>query len=259
MEFITGQGNRLLPTVYFRIALALADCQLPIFYSPFFNGSCMTHTVRIDFVSDVVCPWCVVGLNSLTAALGQLDGEVNADIHFQPFELAPGMDDNGEDLTGYLMSKYQISSEQVAQTQAAIVARGQEQGFVFDFNSDSRKWNTLNAHRLLHWAGETSDKQLALKQALFLANFSENRNISDHDVLVELATQVGLDGTEAAQVLASGRYAEEVRELESRWQQQGISSVPTMIFNNRYAVSGGQPVETFVDVLRQLVEKDPAA
>lgn len=218
----------------------------------------MTYTVRIDFVSDVVCPWCAVGLNSLQAALEQLEGEVTADIRFQPFELAPGMDENGENLTAYLMSKYNISSEQVAQTQAAIVARGKEQGFMFDFNSDSRKWNTLNAHRLLHWAGETSDKQLALKQALFVANFTENRNISDHAVLVELAVQVGLDGVEAAEILASGRYTEEVRELEARWQQQGVSSVPTMIFNNRYAVSGGQPVETFVNVMRELMEEQPA-
>jgi len=218
----------------------------------------MTHTVRIDFVSDVVCPWCVVGLNSLQAALEQVKSEVNADIHFQPFELAPGMDENGENLTTYLMSKYNISSEQVAQTQAAIIARGKEQGFVFDFNSDSRKWNTLDAHRLLHWAGETSDKQLALKQALFVANFTENRHINNHAVLVELATQVGLDGVEVAEVLASGRYTEEVRELEARWQQQGVSSVPTMIFNNRYAVSGGQPVETFVEVIRELIKEQSA-
>ena len=218
----------------------------------------MTHTVRIDFVSDVVCPWCAVGLNSLQAALEQVKSEVNADIHFQPFELAPGMDENGENLTTYLMSKYNISSEQVAQTQAAIIARGKEQGFVFDFNSDSRKWNTLDAHRLLHWAGETSDKQLALKQALFVANFTENRHINNHAVLVELATQVGLDGVEAAEILASGRYTEEVRELEARWQQQGVSSVPTMIFNNRYAVSGGQPVETFVEVIRELIKEQSA-
>lgn len=218
----------------------------------------MTHTVRIDFVSDVVCPWCAVGLNSLQAALEQVKSEVNADIHFQPFELAPGMDENGENLTTYLMSKYNISSEQVAQTQAAIIARGKEQGFVFDFNSDSRKWNTLDAHRLLHWAGETSDKQLALKQALFVANFTENRHINNHAVLVELATQVGLDGVEVAEVLASGRYTEEVRELEARWQQQGVSSVPTMIFNNRYAVSGGQPVETFVEVIRELIKEQSA-
>ena len=219
----------------------------------------MTHTVRIDFVSDVVCPWCVIGLNSLLAALEQLRNEVSADIHFQPFELAPGMDESGENLTAYLMSKYRISSEQVAHNQATITERGQEQGFVFDFNSNSRKWNTLNAHCLLHWAGETSNKQLALKQALFLANFTENRNISDHEVLIELATRVGLDGTAASEVLASGRYVGEVRELESRWQQQGISSVPTMIFNNRYAVSGGQPVETFVAVIQELVEKETLA
>jgi len=129
---------------------------------------------------------------------------------------------------------------------------------VFDFNSDSRKWNTLDAHRLLHWAGETSDKQLALKQALFVANFTENRHINNHAVLVELATQVGLDGVEVAEVLASGRYTEEVRELEARWQQQGVSSVPTMIFNNRYAVSGGQPVETFVEVIRELIKEQSA-
>lgn len=218
----------------------------------------MTQVVRIDFVSDVVCPWCAIGLRSLLAALNELEDEVSADIHFQPFELAPGMSENGEDLTAYLSSKYKISAEQVAQTQANITERGQQLGFEFNFNSNSRKWNTFDAHRLLHWAGETSDKQLTLKELLLDANFTDNRNISNHELLTELVSVAGLDAGEAREVLTSGRYAEEVRNEEARWQQQGIHSVPTMIFDNRYAVSGGQPVETFVEVMRELMKESAA-
>lgn len=216
----------------------------------------MTHSIRIDFVSDVVCPWCVIGLRSLQAALIQLGDEVAVDIHFQPFELAPDMGESGENLGTYLIQKYQMSIDQLSSTQAGIAERGRELGFEFDFNADSRKWNTFDAHRLLHWAGESSDKQLLLKEALFSANFTDNRNISDHDVLVELASSVGLDAGEALTILRGAEYRAEVRALEQRWQQQGISSVPTMIFNNRYAVSGGQPVETFVEVIRELIERE---
>lgn len=213
----------------------------------------MNQPLTIDFVSDVMCPWCAVGLHSLLQALEQLEGEVSATLRFHPFELAPEMPAEGEKTVPHLMAKYGISEEQVLQNQAHITERGEELGFRFDFRADSRKWNTFDTHRLLHWAGEQgAEYQLALKQALFEAYFSHNLNPADRTLLCDLAGRVGLDPEDAARVYDSGRYAEEVRAEEQLWQQRGISSVPAVVFNERYLVSGGQPVETFIQVMREM-------
>lgn len=213
----------------------------------------MSQPLTIDFVSDVMCPWCAVGLHSLLQALEQLEGEVSTTLRFHPFELAPEMPAEGEKTVPHLMAKYGISEEQVLQNQAHITARGEELGFRFDFRADSRKWNTFDTHRLLHWAGEQgAEYQLALKQALFKAYFSHNLNPADKTLLCDLAARVGLDPEDAARVYDSGRYAKEVRAEEQLWQQRGISSVPAVVFNARYLVSGGQPVDTFVQVMREM-------
>ncbi|MBR9885630.1 MAG: DsbA family oxidoreductase [Oceanospirillales bacterium] len=218
----------------------------------------MSQVLKIDFVSDVVCPWCAIGLNSLLQALEQLKGEVAATLHFHPFELTPEMSDEGEYVIPYLCAKYGISEMQVAQNQALITERGAELGFRFDFRADSKKWNTFDAHRLLHWAAtQGADKQLSLKLGLLEAYFTHNRNPSDRTLLCELAERAGLDGKAAGEVFDSGRFADEVRAEEQLWQRRGVSSVPTIVFNERYAVSGGQPVETFVQVIRDvLAESD---
>lgn len=216
----------------------------------------MSQALTIDFVSDVACPWCAVGLNSLLQALEQLQGEVEASIHFRPFELAPDMPAEGERILPHLSRKYGISEAQVKQNQEQIRSRGAELGFVFDFHSDSMKWNTFAAHQLLHWAGEQGEHyQLALKQALLEAYFSHNRNPSDPDVLVELADKVGLDPQDARQILDDQRYAEQVRAEEQEWLNMGVSSVPTIVFNQRYALSGGQPIEAFVSAIRNVLEE----
>lgn len=151
-------------------------------------------TLRIDFVSDVVCPWCAVGLASLEQALRQLQGEVEAEIHFQPFELDPNMPAGGMDVAANLKRKYGMSDAQLAENQERIRARGAELGFSFDFNARSRTWNTFDAHRLLHWAAlEAPQRQLPLKRALLVANFSEGRDIGNHEVLAEVAAGVGMD------------------------------------------------------------------
>lgn len=220
----------------------------------------MSQTLRIDFVSDVACPWCAVGLNSLLKALEQLQGEVAASIHFRPFELAPDMPEEGERILPHLSRKYGISEAQVKQNQEQIRLRGAELGFVFDFQSDSMKWNTFSAHQLLHWAGELGEQyQLDLKQALLEAYFSHNRNPSEIDVLVELAEKAGLDPQEARLILQEQRYAEQVRAEEQEWLQLGVSSVPTIVFNQRYALSGGQPVEAFVSTIRNVLEETSLA
>ncbi len=209
--------------------------------------------LRIDFVSDVVCPWCAVGLASLEQALRQLQGEVEAEIHFQPFELDPNMPAGGMEVAENLKRKYGMSDAQLAENQARIRDRGTELGFSFDFNARSRTWNTFDAHRLLHWAAaEAPERQLPLKRALLVANFSEGRDISDHAVLAEVAAGAGLDAQRASAVLAGGEFADAVRDAEKFFQGLGISSVPAVIVERKHLISGGQPPEVFERALREL-------
>jgi predicted DsbA family dithiol-disulfide isomerase len=207
--------------------------------------------VKIDFVSDVSCPWCAIGLHSLETALKRLDGEVQAELHFQPFELNPQMQAEGEDLEGHLRRKYGLTPEQFRQNHEAIRERGASVGFTFDLAKRKRIYNTFDAHRLLHWA-ELQGRQRELKHALFKAYFTEGQDPSDHEVLVRLAGEAGLDEAEARAVLASGRYADEVREREGFYQQHGIHAVPAVIVNDRHLIQGGQPPEVFEQALRQI-------
>ena len=210
-------------------------------------------TLRIDFVSDVVCPWCAVGLASLEQALQRLQGEVEAEIHFQPFELDPNMPAGGMDVAANLKRKYGMSDAQLAENQERIRARGAELGFSFDFNARSRTWNTFDAHRLLHWAAlEAPQRQLSLKRALLVANFSEGRDIGKHEVLAEIAAGVGMDAARAREVLASGAFANDVREAEEFFRRNGINSVPAVIIEKKHLVSGGQPPEVFERALREI-------
>jgi predicted DsbA family dithiol-disulfide isomerase len=207
--------------------------------------------LRIDFVSDVVCPWCAIGLASLEQALERTRGEVEADIHFQPFELNPQLGPEGEDMLEHLQKKYGMSAAQVADNQEAIRRRGAELGFTFDMDRRRRTWNTFDAHRLLHWA-ELEGRGRELKHALLRAYFTDGRNVSDHDTLVELAAAAGLPAAGARGILASDTYAAEVRTVEQFFLQQGIQGVPAVIIERRHLISGGQPVEVFERALRQI-------
>lgn len=207
--------------------------------------------MKIDFVSDVSCPWCAIGLHALEEALGRLGPEVQATLHFQPFELNPGMPPEGQDVAEHLAQKYGASAEQTARTQEAIRQRGQSVGFTFNMAQRSRIYNTFDAHRLLHWAG-LQGRQAALKHALFKAYFTDGRNPSDPEVLVQLAGEAGLDPSQAREILAAGTYAQEVREQERWYQSQGIHSVPAVIVNDRHLIQGGQPAEVFEQALRQI-------
>jgi predicted DsbA family dithiol-disulfide isomerase len=214
--------------------------------------------LRIDFVSDVVCPWCAIGLASLEQALQRLQGEVDADIHFQPFELDPNMPAEGMDVADNLKRKYGMDDAQLAQNQERIRQRGAELGFTFDFNARSRTWNTFDAHRLLHWA-EGEGRQAALKRALLVANFSEGRNVSDRDALVEIATGAGLDAERARAILDSNEFGDEVRATEQFFQQLGITGVPAIIIERKHLISGGQPPEVFARALREIAAAKQAA
>lgn len=210
-----------------------------------------TSKLKIDFVSDVVCPWCAVGLNSLEQALRQLGDDVAVEMHFQPFELNPQMAPEGESVAEHLARKYGSTPEQMVQNREAIRQRGEAVGFTFNMDKRDRIYNTFDAHRLLHWA-ELQGKQAALKHALLGAYFTDGRDVSDHQVLADVAGQVGLDRGEALGVLAEGRFADEVREQERFFQAQGISAVPSVIVNGRYLIQGGQPPEVFEQTLRKI-------
>ena len=214
----------------------------------------MTAKLKIDFVSDVSCPWCVIGLRSLEQALERVGDAATADIHFQPFELNPHLPQEGQDITEHLTQKYGSTPEEQLRNREAIRARGADLGFTFDMGKRARVYNTFDAHRLLHWA-EIEGRQRELKRALFAAYFTEGRNPSDREVLVDLAAQAGLDAARAREILESDRYADEVREREQFYGRQGIRAVPSVIVNDKYLIQGGQPVEVFERALREIASE----
>jgi len=218
----------------------------------------MTRPLRIDFVSDVVCPWCVVGLRSLQRALVAIGAEVEVDLHFQPFELNPDMPPEGENTTEHVIKKYGSNTERSAASRNVLKEHGEALGFTFNYGPASRIWNTFDAHRLLHWA-ELERKQLALKEALFKAYFTDQLSASDYDVLASAAKTAGLDEKRARVVLASGEFGEDVRRDEMLWRNRGINAVPSVIFNQRWMIQGGQPPRVFEQAIRQIISGEAEA
>jgi len=220
--------------------------------------------LRIDFVADIVCPWCAIGLAALEQALARTRGEVEADIHFQPFELNPHMPAEGQRLLDYAAQKYGSTPEQLLERRAMIRDRAAALGFTIALPpEEGRVYNTFDAHRLLHWAG-IEGRQRELKLALFDAYFTQCLSPGDHEVLADAAKAAGLDRNAAMEVLSSDRYAKEVREAESVWRKKGISGVPAIIINDRYLISGGQPAEVFEQAIRKIAaathpEPEPAS
>jgi predicted DsbA family dithiol-disulfide isomerase len=207
--------------------------------------------MKIEFVSDVACPWCAVGLWSLDRALERIGDEVPVELHFEPFELNPSMPPEGEDAAAYIARKYGRPPEQLAETRAALRERGSAVGFAF--GDRSRIWNTFDAHRLLHWAGlAAGDGQSKLKHALLAAYHARSENPSAREVLLRAVAEAGLDVERAGAILDSDEYATAVRARERHWQQLGINGVPAAIVNGRHLISGGQPPEVFEQALRQI-------
>ncbi|HEY8521080.1 MAG TPA: DsbA family oxidoreductase [Gammaproteobacteria bacterium] len=218
--------------------------------------------MRIDFVSDVACPWCAIGFTALERALERIGESLGpVELHLQPFELNPHMGPEGADLVEYLTGKYGMSRAQLAATHAHLAERGAAEGFTF--GERTRIWNTFDAHRLLYWAGVEGPpgSQRALKRALLAAYHGQNRNPGAHDVLLELAGQVGLPVERAREVLERGEFANEVREAERFWQSLGIHAVPSVIIDRKHLISGGQPSAVFEQALRQIAAEGarPAA
>ena len=208
--------------------------------------------MKIDFVSDVACPWCAVGLHSLETALQRVGADIPVELHFQPFELNPAMPPEGEDTVQHLAKKYGASPAQLARGRETLRERGAAVGFTF--GDRPRIWNTFDAHRLLHWAAleGPADSQRKLKLALLAAYHTQAQNPGAQDVLLRLAGEVGLNVERARAILASDEFAADVRERERFYQQLGIHSVPAVIINDRHLISGGQPPEVFEQALRQI-------
>lgn len=211
----------------------------------------MSRHITIDFVSDVSCPWCVIGLLGLERALERID-DVEAEVRFQPFELNPYMPPEGQRLVDYAAQKYGSTPQQLGERRAMVRERAAELGFTISLPpEEGRVYNTFDAHRLLHWAGQEG-RQRELKLTLFDAYFTRCLNPSDRGVLADAAEKAGLDRDAATALLSSDRYAHEVREEEEQWRAKGINAVPAVIINERYLISGGQPPEVFEQAIRKI-------
>lgn len=209
-------------------------------------------TIRIDIVSDVVCPWCIIGYKQLER--GQTEVGIPAVLYWHPFELNPDMPDQGQDLFEHIAGKYGTSKNDSLRARARLTALADELGFVMDYADDMRMQNTFRAHQLLHWAASKS-RQHQMKMALFEAYFTDGTNVNDPVILSEIAGRIGLDRDEAATVLEDGRFAEQVRKHETFWTSRGVQGVPTMVFDGRLALVGAQGIEAYRDMLQKIAEE----
>lgn len=207
--------------------------------------------LQIDIVSDVVCPWCIIGYLQLEKAL-KATGAAHT-IHWHPFELNPAMAPEGQNLREHLAQKYGTTPEQSEEIRSRMTSIGDELGFQFRFSEDMKTYNTFNVHQLLHWA-EQQGRAHDLKLALFEAHFTNRRNLAAVSVLADVAAEVGLDRSEALAVLDDQRFASEVRSTQSHWQRQGIQGVPAIIFNGRHLVTGAQGVDNYTNIVQKLAE-----
>ena len=217
----------------------------------------MKPTIKIDYISDIACPWCAVGLGNLNQAIAQLSDQVDFEVHFHPFELNPNMPLGGQDAIEHLTEKYGLSVEQVKANQANIRTKALEAGFEFHPEGRKRVYNTFDSHRLLHWAGEEfgPEKQAVLKKELLNTYFCLAVNLDDQKNLIDAVTRSGLDKDRAQEVLKNNEFSKEVRDEESTYTNAGISSVPSIILNDQYLLQGAQPPESFVNAFEQLIKE----
>ena len=211
--------------------------------------------IRIDIVSDVMCPWCIVGFRQLEQALGATG--FGARILWHPFELNPAMGPGGQNLAEHIAQKYGTSPEQSAQNRAHLFALGKTLGITFNFDENSRIVNSFAAHQLLEFA-LSQGVQHPLKLALFQAHFTDGLDVSKTEVLLDVAEKTGLDRATAAEALDSGALADTVREKQAFWTGHGITGVPSMIFDNTYLLVGAQGSDTYAAMLRKAAQEQAA-
>ncbi|MEO9600276.1 DsbA family oxidoreductase [Parasphingorhabdus sp.] len=216
-----------------------------------------TPVITVDIVSDVVCPWCIIGFKKLEKAMVQFEGKARFELAWHAFELNPAMPPEGQDINEHMAQKYGATPEQSTANRQRLRDAGNDLDFDFSYHENMRMVNTFDAHRLLHWAGETG-KQTALKLALFKAHFTDGKNVSDHDTLVDIASSVGLDEARARDLLSTGLYTDEVRATEAEWQDRFITGVPAFIFNKKFMVPGAQEADVFANIIENKLLKQAA-
>ena len=216
----------------------------------------MKPTIKLDYVSDVACPWCAVGLGNLNQAMAELSDKVNFEVHFRPFELNPSMPLGGQDAIEHLTEKYGLTADQVKANQANIRAKALEAGFAFHPEGRKRVYNTFDCHRLLYWAAKEYNlqKQAALKKELLNTYFCLAVNLDDQENLLDAVTRAGLDKDRAHKILIGNEFTKEVKEEETFYTKAGISSVPSIILNEKYLLQGAQPPESFINAFERLIQ-----
>ncbi|NVD08404.1 DsbA family oxidoreductase [Vibrio sp. JPW-9-11-11] len=213
------------------------------------------NTIRIDIVSDVVCPWCIIGFKRLEQALSRLEHSITAEIHWHPFELNPAMGKEGQNLREHIQEKYGTSDEASIAARETLTQLGQEVGFQFKFYDQMRIYNTRKAHQLLLWA-QSENRQMALEMALFEAYFTNQLDVSDEQVLIDCAEQVGLDRQVAEHILHEESWAEAVAATEQQWLEAGINAVPAIIINQKHLISGAQTPDRLVEAIEQIAQAE---
>ena len=212
----------------------------------------MADKIKIDIVSDVVCPWCTVGYKRLEQAITELGIEDRVEIEWQPFELNPNMPSDGQNLNEHMMEKYRMSPEQLKETQKQMTNAADDVNFDFNFSDKTLMVNTFEAHILLEYAKDFG-KQTELKMELMKAYFSDGKDVSDKDILKEALLEVGLNADEALSKLEDQAAIKEIRTKQDYWKGLGISSVPTIVFNRKSAVTGAQPVSVLKNVFAEML------
>lgn len=214
----------------------------------------MNTIIKLDIISDVVCPWCIIGYNHLQAAIKELGIEDRIEIEWQPFELNPDMPAEGENLREHITRKYGSTVEESNNARIRIASAGAEHGFEFNYFDDMKMVNTFDAHILLDYA-RGFGKQTELKMRLFTAFFSERKDVSDRNILKQELISVGLDAEEGMRWLDNAQQRSAIRNIVNQWQKMGVSSVPTVVFNRESAVSGAHPVDSYKQILSELMAK----
>ena len=210
--------------------------------------------IKIDYVSDIACPWCAVGLGGLEQAINKIGDAFEVEVHFQPFELNPDMPPGGQDVFEHLTQKYGKTVEQVRATQNEIKSRAAAVGYPFHPEGRKHVYNTFNAHRLLHWAGLEcgAQAQHRLKRELLVTYFQLAVDLDEPQNVLDAVNRAGLDSKRAADILATDEFSAEVRAQQMKYTSMGIHSVPSIIINDKYLLQGAQPAEAFEEALRQV-------
>jgi predicted DsbA family dithiol-disulfide isomerase len=215
----------------------------------------MSAKIKLDIISDVVCPWCVIGYKRLEKAIAEMGIQNQVEISWQAFELNPNMPLEGEDILDHVKRKYDSSPEQWRNSQVNMIRLGKEVDFTFNFIEGKRIVNTRDAHILLAYAKEAG-KQTELKMRLFEAYFSQGKNVSDRQILLEEIENIGLDTDVAKERLENDDSRNQLMDQETFWRNKGISSVPTIVFNQSGSLTGSQSVAVYKQVLTSLLHQD---